>query len=139
MLACMSSEAIASHLGRRKTLRALTAKSIRTRSQLDADIAKTRERGWGLAREESHAGLTAVGSAILDKARHPIAAISVSFFDHPPNPKRVSRLAAVVVAVAEGVSVVIENGGGGARAAAPAARKILDAYFAMENYVAREP
>jgi penicillin-binding protein 2 len=37
------------------------------------------------------------------------------------------------------LGVVIENGGGGARAAAPAARKILDAYFAMENYVAREP
>jgi DNA-binding IclR family transcriptional regulator len=104
MLACMSSEQIDQHLGRGKTLRSLTEKSIRTRTQLDADIAKTRERGWGLAREESHAGLTAVGSAILDKARYPIAAISVSFFDHPPNPKRVNQLATVVMAVAEGVS-----------------------------------
>lgn len=104
MLACMSSEEIDHHLGRGKTLRGLTEKSIRTRAQLDADIAKARERGWGLAREESHAGLTAVGSAILDKARHPIAAISVSFFDHPPNPKRVNQLATVVMAVAEEVS-----------------------------------
>jgi penicillin-binding protein 2 len=37
------------------------------------------------------------------------------------------------------LGVVIENGGGGARAAAPVARKILDAYFAAENYVASEP
>jgi penicillin-binding protein 2 len=37
------------------------------------------------------------------------------------------------------LAVVVENGGGGARAAAPVARKILDAYFAGEGYVAREP
>jgi DNA-binding IclR family transcriptional regulator len=104
MLACMSSEEIDRHLGRGKTLRALTEKSIRTRPQLDADIAKARERGWGFAREESHQGLTAVGSAILDKANHPIAAISVSFLDYPPNPKRVSQLATIVMAVAAEVS-----------------------------------
>lgn len=104
MLACMSSEEIDRHLGRGKTLRVLTEKSIRTRPQLDADIAKTRERGWGLAREESHQGLTAVGSPILDNANHPIAAISVSFLDYPPNPKRLNQLAAVVMAVAAEVS-----------------------------------
>jgi penicillin-binding protein 2 len=37
------------------------------------------------------------------------------------------------------LGVVVENGGGGARAAAPVARKVLDAFFAGENYVAREP
>ena len=41
------------------------------------------------------------------------------------------------------VAVVIENGGGGASAAAPVARKIMDAYFAsqpveVEDYVARQ-
>ena len=69
-----------------------------------AGFRRTPERGWGLAREESHAGLTAVGSAILDKASHPIAAISVSFFDYPPNPKRLNQLATVVMAVAEEAS-----------------------------------
>lgn len=34
------------------------------------------------------------------------------------------------------LGVVVENGGGGARAAAPVARKILDAFFAAEDYVA---
>jgi penicillin-binding protein 2 len=37
------------------------------------------------------------------------------------------------------LSVVVENGGGGARAAAPVARKVFDAYFKAEAYVAREP
>ena len=104
MAACLSSEEIDRHLGRGKALRALTERSIRTRGQFDAEIEKTRERGWGLAREESHPGLTAVGSAILDRARRPVAAISVSFLDFPPSPKRVKQLASVVVDVAGGVS-----------------------------------
>jgi penicillin-binding protein 2 len=37
------------------------------------------------------------------------------------------------------LGVVVENGGGGSRAAAPVARKVFDAFFAAENYVAREP
>ena len=37
------------------------------------------------------------------------------------------------------LGVVVENGGGGSRAAAPVARKILDAFFAAEDYVASEP
>jgi penicillin-binding protein 2 len=37
------------------------------------------------------------------------------------------------------LGVVVENGGGGSRAAAPVARKVLDAYFAAEGYVAHEP
>jgi len=37
------------------------------------------------------------------------------------------------------LGVVIENGGGGSRAAAPVARKVFDAFFAADNYVAREP
>ena len=35
------------------------------------------------------------------------------------------------------LAVVVENGGGGSRTAAPVARKILDAYFKDEGYVAR--
>ena len=37
------------------------------------------------------------------------------------------------------LAVIVENGGGGARAAAPIARKVFDAYFTAEGYVAREP
>jgi penicillin-binding protein 2 len=34
------------------------------------------------------------------------------------------------------LGIVVENGGGGSRAAAPVARKVFDAYFAAESYVA---
>jgi penicillin-binding protein 2 len=37
------------------------------------------------------------------------------------------------------LGIVVENGGGGSRAAAPVARKVFDAFFAAEDYVAREP
>jgi DNA-binding IclR family transcriptional regulator len=104
MLAHMSSEEIDRHLGNGRTLRGLTEKSIRTRTGLDDDIERTRERGWGLACEESHAGLTAVGSAILDDAGHPIAAISISCLDYPPNPKRLNQFATVVQDTARDVS-----------------------------------
>lgn len=104
MLAHMSPEEIDRHIGRQQQLRGLTAKSIRTRAALLKEIEKTRERGWGLAREESHAGLTAVGSAILDEARHPIAAISISCLDYPPNPDRLKKFAAVVQKTARDVS-----------------------------------
>jgi penicillin-binding protein 2 len=37
------------------------------------------------------------------------------------------------------VAVVVENGGGGSRTAAPVAKRVLDAFFRGENYVARQP
>ena len=44
--------------------------------------------------------------------------------------KRAARLVA---------AVALLLAAGGARAAAPVARKVFDAYFAAEGYVAREP
>jgi len=104
ILAHMSRAEIDQQIGSGETLRGLTDKSIRSRAELDDDIEKTRERGWGLARQESHAGLTAVGSAILDEADHPIAAISISCLDYPPNLERLNQYAVVVQAVARDVS-----------------------------------
>jgi DNA-binding IclR family transcriptional regulator len=104
MLAHMSVEEIESHIGHGPQLRGLTPNSIRTRATLDEDIARTRERGWGLAHEESHAGLTAVGSAILDEGGHPIAAISISCLDYPPNPERLKQFAVIVQNTARDVS-----------------------------------
>lgn len=104
MLAHMSADEIQGHIGNRQQLRGLTAKSIRTRPALLKDIEQTRERGWGLANEESHEGLTAVGCAVLDEAQHPIAAISISFLDYPPNPDRLKKYAAIVRKTARDVS-----------------------------------
>lgn len=104
MLAHMTTAEIDEYLGSSKTLRVLTEKSICDRDALDDDIENTRQRGWGLAREESHAGLTAVGSAILDESGHPIAAISISCLDYPPDLTRLDEYAAVVQEVARDVS-----------------------------------
>jgi DNA-binding IclR family transcriptional regulator len=104
MLAHMPVREIERHIGKRQQLRGLTEKSIRTRAALDEDIERTRARGWGLAHEESHAGLTAVGSAILDAGGHPIAAISISCLDYPPNPGRLEQFAAIVQGTANDVS-----------------------------------
>jgi hypothetical protein len=48
--------------------------------------------------------VAAGASRVLIETRASWVVISVSFFDHPPNPKRLNQLAAVVTAVAEGVS-----------------------------------
>ena len=106
----MSEAEIDRRLGTGK-LRGLTAKSLRTREELDRDLALARKRGWGLAREESHAGLTAVGSAILSESNRPIAAISISCLDYPPDPKRLAGFAAVVQQVAGQVSEKIREYG----------------------------
>jgi penicillin-binding protein 2 len=37
------------------------------------------------------------------------------------------------------IAAIVENAGGGGRSAAPVVRKVLDAYFKAEGYVAREP
>ena len=127
MLAHMSAQEIESHIGKRQQLRGLTGRSIRTRSALLEEIEKTRARGWGAAHEESHAGLTAVGSAILDESGHPIAAISISFLDYPPSPERLKKLAAVVQKTARDVSRQIEEyqdyGSGKSRDAWPVPHK----------------
>lgn len=83
-------------LGKNRPLRTLTEKSLRKRSDLDKDLAQARKRGWALVREESHAGLTAVGAAILDQNARPIAAISVSFLDYPPDARRLEDYGAQV-------------------------------------------
>lgn len=89
----MSPAALEAQLGRQKALRTLTPSSLRNRKELERDLAAARCSGWAVAREESHAGLTAVGAAVLDQAGSPIAGISLSYFDHPPDRERLHELA----------------------------------------------
>lgn len=104
ILTHLSIDEINAHLGKGKKLRALTKNSIRTRDKLDRELEEARKRGWALAREESHAGLTAVGSAVVNGHGYPIAAISISYLDYPPDPKRMESLASIVQSVARSVS-----------------------------------
>jgi DNA-binding IclR family transcriptional regulator len=104
ILTYLSAEEIDARLGKGKKLRALTKKSIRTRDKLDRELEEARKRGWAVAREESHAGLTAVGSAVVGEDGYPIAAIAISYLDYPPDPKRMESLAAIVQSIAHTVS-----------------------------------
>jgi len=96
ILMLMSKDEIDAQLGRPRSLARLTPKSIVTRKQLHADLAVAKRRGWALAREESHAGLTGVGAPIVDENGRPVAALSVSYFDYPPDPKRMEKFVAII-------------------------------------------
>jgi DNA-binding IclR family transcriptional regulator len=109
MLMHLTPEQLDGQIGGRKNLRILTQNSLRTRDALNRELEVARKRGWGFAREESHPGLTAVGAAIVDQQSHPIAAISISYFDHPPQPKRIEKFAEIVMAVAKNVSRKISS------------------------------
>jgi DNA-binding IclR family transcriptional regulator len=104
ILAYLSAEEIDARLGKGKKLRALTENSIRTRDLLDRELEEARKRGWAVAREESHAGLTAVGSAVVGEDGYPIAAIAISYLDYPPDLKRMESLAAIVQSIVRSVS-----------------------------------
>lgn len=111
MMTHMSKKELDAHLGTRSQLRTLTDKSLTTREALERDLNIARKRGWGSAREESYPGLTAVGAAILDRHARPIASISISYLDHPPQPKRMEKLAEIVQEVAKDVSRKISSRG----------------------------
>jgi IclR family transcriptional regulator, acetate operon repressor len=55
-----------------------TGKSIRTRSELEAELAKVRRRGYALNSSESEDGVSSVGVAVFHPARGPVAALSLA-------------------------------------------------------------
>ncbi len=64
-------------LSRPHRLRALTPKSIKSRKTLQRELEQARKDGWAIVREESHAGLTAVGAAVMAGGK-PVSGVSVS-------------------------------------------------------------
>ena len=124
ILAYLGVDEIDARLGKGKKLRALTKNSIRTRANLERELEEARKRGWAFAREESHAGLIAVGSAVVNGHGYPIAAISISYLDYPPDSKRMESLASIVQSVARRVSDrITEYGNYGASISQDALRR----------------
>lgn len=95
MLMGMTPEQINQHVGSDR-LTELTEHSVKTRAELDAQLADGRGRGWIAAQDESHPGGAAVGAAIFDASETPIAGLSVSFVNYPPDPSVFEQLGAVV-------------------------------------------
>ena len=84
-------------------LRTLTHKSIKSRKSLQRQLEQARKVGWALAREESHAGLTALGAAVLAGGK-PVSGVSVCWFDHPPDRKRLEKYSQCVMRAAARIS-----------------------------------
>lgn len=62
-----------------KSLRRLTDHTITTKSELEAELDRTRERGWSLSMGELREDIGSVAAPILDATRRPVASLSVFF------------------------------------------------------------
>jgi DNA-binding IclR family transcriptional regulator len=88
MLMHMDASAIDRILGS-GPLAGLTEGSIRTRTALNAQLAKYAAGGWVPAFQESFPGVYAVGAAILDPKRVPVAGLSLSFLGNTVDAARI--------------------------------------------------
>ncbi len=85
-------------------LSGLTERSIKTRGELDLELHAARDRGWTVAQDESYPGVCAVGAPILDAHGSPLAGMSISFLNYPPDPDLLDQLGVLVRSTAETVS-----------------------------------
>ena len=73
-------------------------------SGLNADLARTRDRGWSHDREERYEGMSCVGAAIFDNRSEPCAGISVSGPTARFNGERVVELGQLVTRAAREIT-----------------------------------
>jgi DNA-binding IclR family transcriptional regulator len=88
----------------RGVLPGLSAQSIRTRAELDAQLDNYRARGWVPAFEESLPGVYAIGAAILSDIGAPLAGISVSFLRNESDAGQLERIGSLVLEAAAAIS-----------------------------------
>lgn len=96
------------HILGRGHLPGLTGQSIKTRAELDAQLDGARERGWIVAEDESYPSVSAIGAAILDGQGSPIAGLSLSFLNYPPDPDVYARLGPLIHEAAQKVARRVE-------------------------------
>ena len=85
-------------------LAGLTEGSVRTRAELDAQLACCVGKGWVPAFEESFPGVYAVGAALLDPNGAPVAGISLSFLRNAADPAQVETMGSAVLEAARTIS-----------------------------------
>jgi DNA-binding IclR family transcriptional regulator len=93
-------------------LAGLTEASLRTRRQLDAQLATYARKGWVPAFEESFPGVLAVGAAVLDPAGTPVAGISLSLPHSGIETSRIESIGSTVLEAARGISRRLAPGEG---------------------------
>jgi IclR family acetate operon transcriptional repressor len=85
MYSCAPGKAILAHLPLQELdaffasvkLKQYTPNTLATRSTLEADLAKTRKRGFSTDIAEGLEGIHCVAAAVLDEYRYPVAAVTV--------------------------------------------------------------
>ncbi|MBV9749750.1 MAG: IclR family transcriptional regulator [Acetobacteraceae bacterium] len=105
-------KAMLMHMGREQVdrmlgsgpLARLTEGSVRTRAELDAQLARCAHKGWVPAFEESFPGVYAVGAALLDAQGAPVAGISLSFLRNSADPAQVETMGSSVLEAARTIS-----------------------------------
>ena len=103
MLMHMDPAVLDSLIGR-GVLPGLSAQSIRTRAELDAQLDNYRASGWVPAFEESLPGVYAIGAAILSDIGAPLAGISVSFLRNESDAGQLERIGSLVLEAAAAIS-----------------------------------
>jgi DNA-binding IclR family transcriptional regulator len=86
-----------------QTLPGLSPHSLRTRAELDHQLAAYAGKDWIPAFEESFPGVYAVGSAVLSAAGRPIAGVSVSFLRDESDADQVRRIGEATLDAARAV------------------------------------
>jgi len=85
-------------------LPARTPNSIVSAQALEAELVRTRGRGYAIDNEENEAGIRCVGAPILDYTAAPIAAISISVPRERMDDESCTRLGLLVREAAQMVS-----------------------------------
>ena len=80
------------HCGMRK----VTSRTITTRQDLEADLARTREAGYSVDNEEFSTNLRCVAAAVFDNQQEVVCAISVSGLPSRMHPDRMPALGRLI-------------------------------------------
>ena len=102
-LAFQPAELIA-RIASEEQLKPRTAKTIGAVSELEAELLRTRERGYAIDDEENEIGTRCVGAPIRDSRGRVFAAISVSATSERLPISRIHGLAPVVIQTADAIS-----------------------------------
>ena len=120
MLAQMPGDELDALLGS-GLLPGLTEGSLRTRAELDSQLAAYAHKGWVPAFEESFPGVHAVGTAVLAPDGAVVAGISISFIRNDREPDQIETMGRLVAdaALAIGRNLLTYQAYGAEHASAP--------------------
>lgn len=85
-------------------LAGLTEGSIRTRAELDTQLARHAGKGWITAADESFPGVFAVGAAVLEPKGAPVAGISLSTLSNSMGADEIAAIGAAVLEAARTIT-----------------------------------